>query len=81
MTCRGSFEAEAGGCCVVSEACCGRDDGSSSPFLVASNFRAASKPSIVGFSFFAGVCVRVAREEPNRLLDFPNAPFSSGCDF
>ena len=81
MTCIGSFDVDARGCWAVSEACDGRDDGSSSFLLDASYFSAASKPSMVGFSFFAGVCVRVARDEPNLLLDFPNAPFSSGCGF
>ena len=48
--------------------------------LLASYFKACSKPSRVGFSFFAGVAVLV-REEPLRLVDLPKGPFSSGCRF
>ena len=41
--------------------------------------RAASKPSRVGFSRLAGVCVRVARVDPLRRVDLPKEPFSSCC--
>ena len=47
----------------------------------ASYLRAASKPSKVGFSFFAGVWVRVNLEEPFRRVGLPKGPFSSGCRF
>lgn len=46
-----------------------------------SYLRAVSKPSRVGFSFFAGVAVLVPRDEPLRLIDLPKGPFSSWWRF
>ena len=59
---------------LVVPACCW-----ASAILFWSCFQACSNPSIAGLSFLAGVAVRVAREEPLRIEDFPKGPFSSGC--